>query len=122
MPRIKILLGLAILGLALVAGWQIGAAELANVNFQEDLRDMASQAGAHVGVVAPSSDEQVTRTVMRKASEHGIELTPEQITVRRATSGELSTWYLAAEYTVPVNLGIYSFPLHFNPSSDRKGL
>ena len=119
MRRIKVLLGLAILLVIAVSAWQIGAAETANLNFQEDIRDMASQAGTHTGVVAPSSDEQVTENLIRKAREHGIELTPAQITVKRTHNGEFSTWYLAADYTVPINLGITSFRLHFTPSSAR---
>ncbi len=119
MRRIQIILGLAMVILAMVAGWQIGAAEIANMNLQEDMRDMASQAGTHVGVVAPSTDEETARTVVRKASEHGIELSPDQVTVRRATSGEMSTWYLAADYTAPIHLGIVTLRLHFTPSSAK---
>lgn len=119
MRKVKILIGLVILGLAIAVGWQVGAAELANVVFQEDLRDMGSQAGTHVGVTAPSSEEQITQAVIRKAGEHGIELTPKEITVQRRQNGELSTWYLAAEYSVLVNLKIFSFALHFHPTSER---
>lgn len=119
MRRIQIILGLAMVILAMVAGWQIGAAEIANMNLQEDMRDMASQAGTHVGVVAPSTDEETARTVVRKASEHGIELSPDQVTVRSATSGEMSTWYLAADYTAPIHLGIVTLRLHFTPSSAK---
>jgi hypothetical protein len=122
MQKIKVLLVLAVLAVAIMAGWQIAAAELAKVNFQEDLRDMASQAGTHIGVVAPSSEERVTQTIIRKAHDHGIELTPQQITVRRTQNGELSTWYLAADYAVPIKLGIFSFNMHFIPSSQRSGI
>lgn len=119
MRRIKIILCVAIVIVAMVAGWQVGTAEIANLNLQEDLRDMASQAGTHVGVVAPSTDEETARTIVRKASEHGIELSPDQVTVRRATSGEMSTWYLAADYTAPVHLGVVTLRLHFTPSSAK---
>lgn len=122
MQRLKILIGVIVLVTVAAAGWQVGAAELANISFQEDIRDMASQAGTHVGVVAPSSEEQVAQMMIRKASEHGIELTPKQITVQRRQNGELSSWYLAAEYWVVIDLKIFSFPMHFHPSSERSGL
>jgi hypothetical protein len=123
MRNLKTILGIAVLILALRMGWQIGSAEIANMNFQEDLRDMGSQAGAHVGVVVPSgSDEDAARAVIRKAKEHGIELEPTQVTVRRVGAGETSTLYLAADYTVPINLALFSFNLHFTPSSERKGM
>ncbi len=103
-----------------MAGWQIGAWELANINLQEDMRDLASQAGAHIGVVAPMSDEDLSRAIVRKAWDHGIELKPTEVTVRRTDTGETSRLYLAADYTVPVNLPLVSFTLHFMPSSDKK--
>jgi hypothetical protein len=119
MRNLKIFLGLAVLVLAAVAGWQIGSAEIANANLQEDMRDMASQAGTHLGVVAPSSEQEVRAAVVRKAREHGIVLAADQVTAQAQTSGERSIWYLAADYTVPVNLGLTSFRLHFTPSSIR---
>jgi hypothetical protein len=117
MRKIKIILILFFLVLAGASAWQIGAWEIANVNLQEDLRDMASLAGTHMGVVTPKSNEQVIGDVVRKAQERGIELNPAQVTVRRIGSGERQTLYLAADYTVPVNLWLLSFRLHFSPSS-----
>ena len=122
MRNLKIILLIVVLVLGVSTGWQIGAAVVANMNFQEDLRDIGSQAGAHVGVVVPpGSDEDAARAVIRKAKEHGIELEPAQVRVRRVGSGETSTLYLAADYTVPINLVLLSFNLHFVPSSERNG-
>ncbi len=122
MRNLKIILGIVALVLVLSTGWQIGSAVVSDMNFQEDLRDLGSQAGAHVGVVVPpGSDEDAARAVIRKATEHGIELEPTQVTVRRMGSGETSTLYFAADYTVPINLVLFSFNLHFVPSSERNG-
>jgi hypothetical protein len=120
MRLLKIILGLAVLVLVTMAGWQIGSWEVANMNLQEEIRDMASQAGTHLGIVVPKSDDDVRGEVVRKAKEHGIELLPDQVTVRRTNPGEKSILYVAADYTVPVNLVFYSFNLHFTPSSDKK--
>lgn len=122
MRGIKIILGAAVLILAVVAAWQIGSCELANMNLQEDLRDLASQASTHVGLVGPISDEDMSLAVIRKAKEHGIELKPTEVTVRRTNPGPTSTLYLAADYTAPVTIVFFSFGLHFTPSSDKKGL
>jgi hypothetical protein len=122
MRTITIILGTLVLIVAASAGWQIGAAEIANMNLQEDIRDIASQAGTHLGVVVPKSDDDVSRAVILKAKEHGINLSPGQVTVRRMNPGEASTFYVTADYTVPVNVGFYSFPLHFTPSSDKAGI
>ena len=120
MRRIAIILGIAVLVLAVVADWQVGASELANMNFQDDLHDLASQVGIHIGFAAPTSDEDTRLAVIRKAKERGIDLQPTQVTVRRTNSGETSTLYLAADYIVPVNLAFFSFNLHFTPVSDKK--
>lgn len=75
MRNLKIILGIAVLVLAVRTGWEVGSAVVANMNFQEALGDMGSQAGAHVGVVVPpDSDEDAVRAVIRKAKEHGLEL------------------------------------------------
>jgi hypothetical protein len=120
MRLFKLILALAVLVLIISAGWQVGSWEVANMNLQEEIRDMASQAGTHLGIVVPKSDDDVRGDVVRKAKEHGIELQPEQVTVRRTNPGEKSILYVAADYTVPVNLVFYSFNLHFTPSSERK--
>ncbi|GAC1438359.1 MAG: hypothetical protein NVS1B11_22680 [Terriglobales bacterium] len=95
MSRLKIILGIAIFAVIVSAGWQIGSSELANVELQDDMRDMASQVGAHFGFAPPSSDEELVRKVIRKAQEHDIELTPEQVTVNRTGTNEYTTLYLA---------------------------
>jgi len=117
MRRIKFLLGTALVLLVLSIGWQIAAWELANMNLQEEIRDLASQAGAHVGFIPPSSEEDARQTVVRKAKEHGINLVPEQVTVVRKGSEDHSTFYIAVDYSVPVNLMLFTFRLHFTPST-----
>jgi len=119
MKKIKLIVGLAVVALTGSAAWQVATWEIASTNLQDDLRDMGTQAGTHIGVVAPNSYEEMNRAVIRKAKEHGVELSPAQITVRRIGSGERTTFYLAADYIAPVNLGLFSFHLHFTPSSDK---
>ena len=119
MRAVRIIVGIAVLVLVVWAGGQIGACEIANMSLQEDLRDLASQPGTHMGLLAPMSDEDVSLAIIRHAKQHGIALTPDQVTVRRTNPGATSTLYLAADYTVPLNLTLFSFRLHFTPSSDR---
>ncbi len=107
--------------LAISLAWSVSAAEVANVNLQEDIRDLAAQGGAQIGLRAPSSDEDIRNTVVRKAQEHGIALNPQEVTVRRTGSGDTSRLYIAAYYTVSVNFWLFSLNLHFSPSSDKSG-
>ncbi|MGB9104075.1 MAG: hypothetical protein WCC59_04890 [Terriglobales bacterium] len=120
MRRIKIIVVTAVLALAVVAGWRVGSCELANTRLQEDMHDLASQAGTHIGYIPPRSDDDFRDAVIRKAIEHDIKLEPYQVTVQRTDSGMTSTIYLAADYRVPVNLLWLSFLLHFTPSSAKK--
>ncbi len=114
MKQIKTIVILGALAFAIVAGWRIGASEVANFELQEDLHDLASQKSSfRFGNAAPRSEDELREAVIRKASEHDIDLTPEQVTV------QTSPTYLAADYSVPVNLPRVSFTLHFNPSSEK---
>jgi hypothetical protein len=58
MRRTKTIFGLAAFVLAGAAAWQIATWEIAKTNLQDDLRDMGAQAGTHIGVVAPNSDDE----------------------------------------------------------------
>ena len=120
MGRIKIFLIVAALFPAIALAWTVSAAEVANVSLQEDIRDMAAQGGAQIGLVDPSTDEDIAKMVARKAQEHGIPLKPEQVTVQRTGSGEKTQLHIAAHYTVSVNCWLWSLNLHFAPSSDKK--
>ena len=122
MGRAKVILGLAVLALAAIAGWQIGSCEVANLALQGDLRDLAAQVGTRIGLDAQSTEEELRNAVIRKAQEHDIELEPGQVTVRRMGTGTSSTVYLAADYKARVKLLGFSFTLHFTPSSAKKVL
>ena len=116
MRKLWIFAFIGLAALVLGAGWQIASWELANLNLQDEMRDLASQAGAHVGFVPPTSDEDARKAVVLKAQAHGIELSPEQVTVLRKGSEDHATLSLSVEYSVPVNLVLFSFHMHFSPS------
>jgi hypothetical protein len=119
MGRIKIFLAAAALFLAIALAWAVGVAEVANVNLQEDMRDMAAQGGSQIGLVEPRTDEDISKMVASKAQEHGIALKSEQVRVQRTSSGDRSNLHIAAHYTVSVNCWLFSLNLHFAPSSDK---
>ena len=120
MRKVKLILGVAVIAVALMAGGQIGLAEWTNLEFQDDLHDVSASLGQRIGMVAPQSDEEIRNLVIRKADRRGISLEPSQVTVQRSGSREAPVIYLAVEYDVPVNLPGYSFSLHFSPSSAPK--
>lgn len=120
MGKAKLILVLAIVALALAAGWQIVSCHLANAELQDDLNDLSAQSGAQIGLSAPTAEDDLRSAVIRRAKEHGIELTPEQVTVHHTVTSDASTVTLAVDYDARVNLLVYSFTLHFTPSSTKK--
>lgn len=119
MRGIKILLIVVVLSLLIALGWAVGGAEIANANLQEEMRDLAAQGGAQIGLVEPSTDDDIRNTVAGKAQTHGIALKPEQVIVQRTVSGEKSQLHIAVHYSVSVNCWLFSLNLHFAPSSDK---
>ncbi len=120
MRKIAFILGLAALALAAIAGWQIGSFYLANIELQGDMKDLAAQSGAQIGLTSPSSDEDLRTAVAGKAEQYGIQIAPEQVTLERTRAAEKSVVYLSTDYERRVNLLVFSFALHFSAASPRK--
>jgi hypothetical protein len=119
MKKITLIACIAILALAVNAGWQIASNELANRQLEEDLRDLASRNAEHIGLTAPTTDDDLRNSVIHDAKELGIVLDPNQVTVQHTGEGKSSAVHLAADYTARVRLLGFSFNFHFTPSSDR---
>jgi len=119
MGKVKLVFGLAVLGLVIIAGWQIASCELANAELTETLRDLSSQTGAHIGLGSFKTDEEFRDAVIREAKTHEIQLQPEQVTVQRTGTAQAPIIFLAADYKARVTLPGFSFTLHFHPSSAK---
>jgi hypothetical protein len=117
MGTIKAIVGfLAVVGLV-YCGFQIVPVEMSNFSFQDDLKNIAMVGGGNVH----QTDQDLIDTVIRKAHEHDIVLTPEKVTIQRIGTPGAPAVYVSADYTVPVSLPGYSFTMHFTPSSGNKG-
>jgi hypothetical protein len=117
MGTFKAVAGFLVIIGAIYAGFQIIPPELTNYSFQDDLRNVAIVGGAN-----PRTTEQdLMDAVIKRAQEHQIALTPEQVTVQRIGTPGMNAVYVAVDYSVPVSLPGYSFNLHFNPTSGNKG-
>jgi hypothetical protein len=117
--KVKLILAVGILALLVSTGWQIAACELANFELQDELKDLASQNGAKIGLAAPRSDDDLRDAVIGKAREHDIALKPGQVTVRRSGSADAPVLYLAVRYSARVILPGYSFTFNFAPNTRR---
>jgi hypothetical protein len=119
MRKIALILGLAVVALAAFAGWQIGSSHVANIELAGDMKDLATQNGARIGLNPPNSDDDFRNAVVGKAAQYGIQLAPEQVTVRH-TPDEKWAVYLSTEYERRVNFVVYSLALHYSASSAGK--
>ena len=118
MGAIKALIGiLGIVGIV-YCGFQVVPPELTNYSFQDDLRNIAMMAAAN----AHQTDQELVDSIIKKAQEHQITLTPEQVTISRIGTPGAPSVYVAADYSVPVTLPGYSFSMHFTPSSGNRGM
>jgi hypothetical protein len=118
MGTVKALFGfLAIIGVV-YACFQIIPPELTNYSFQDDLHNIAMVGGAN----PHETDQELIDSIVKKAQEHQITLTPEQVTIQRIGTPGAPAVYVAADYSVPVSLPGYSFTLHFTPSSGNRGM
>jgi hypothetical protein len=117
MGTIKALLGIVVVAACIYGGFQIIPAELNNYSFTDDLRNVAMVGGAN----PHTTDQELINDIVKKAREHDIPLTPDHVTLQRIGSPGINAVYVAADYSVPVNLPGYSFTLHFNPTSGNKG-
>jgi hypothetical protein len=113
----KYIFGIAIVVALIMAAWQIVEPEITNIVFQDELRDSAAQLGWRTGFTPVNSDEELRNIVILKAAKHDIELNSKQVMVRHTGTGEYTYWYIAVDYAAPVDLFVYSFNLHFTPTS-----
>jgi hypothetical protein len=116
MGTIKAILGFLAIILVVIALFQVAPPIMANFSFTDDLRQVAMMAGANPN----KSDDDVRNDVLRKAKEHDLPISEKQVTVQRILTPGLMAVYVAADYSVPINLPGYSFEMHFNPSSENK--
>ena len=112
----KYVFRIAVIAAVVFAAWTILEPEVTNIMFQDELHDLAAQPSWRPGMSAPNSDEELRNFVVRKAETHDIALDPKQVTVRRTETPE-NPVYIAVDYTVPVNLFVYSYSRNFTASS-----
>ena len=121
MRKAALILGLAALLLAAFVASQVISCYVANSELQSDMKDLAVQNGARMGMYSFSTEEDLRSAVVARAKEHGIRLAPEQVTVKRTLADRILDISLAADYEATVRLFGFSYTMHFTPSSSHSG-
>ena len=117
MGTIKAIAGIFAIVFVLYAGFQVFPPEMTNYSFTDDLKNIAMVSGSNPHL----TDQDLLDAVIKKAQEHEIALTPQQVTIQHIGTPGAPAVYVAVDYSVPVSLPGYSFTLHFTPSSGNKG-
>jgi hypothetical protein len=116
MGTIKLLTGLLAIVGVVWAVFQVAPPIMSNYGFQDDLRTVALMDGASL----TKTEEDIRNDVLKKAREHELPIEPKQVIVQRLSTPGLSSIYVAADYSVTINLPGYSFDMHFTPNSGNK--
>ena len=117
MGIVKACIGFLAIAAVVVGLFQVATPMLANYSFADDLKTDAMMDSPNL----QKTDDDVRNDVVRKAKEHDLPIEPKQITVQRINTPGLSAVYVAADYSVTINLPGYSFDMHFDPNSGNKG-
>jgi hypothetical protein len=116
MGMIKVIVGFLAILLVVLGLFQVGPPIMANYGFQDDLKNIAMIDSGN----QQKTDDDVRNDVVRKAKEHDLPIDSKQVTVQRLNSPGIAAVYVAADYSVPINLPGYSFDMHFTPDSGNK--
>jgi hypothetical protein len=116
MGTIKAIAGLLVVVFVGYALFQVVPPLMANYNFQDDLRQVAMIDANAI----QKTDDDVRNDVMRRVKDHDLPIDPKQVTVQRINTPGIAAVYVAADYSVTVNLPGYSFDMHFTPNSGNK--
>ncbi|MBS1840062.1 MAG: DUF4845 domain-containing protein [Acidobacteria bacterium] len=76
------------------------------------------QETARFASVTRSGEDQIRATIFKKIEELEIPATKEDVKVT-AVNGKVS---ISVDYTVPIDLMVYKFDLHFTPSTSNKDI
>ncbi len=117
MGTVKAIIGFLVIIGVIYCLFQVAPPVLANYSFQDDIKSVAMMGGSN----PHTTDQELIDQVVKKALDHQITLAPEAVTVQRIGTPGSPAVYVAADYSVPVDLPGYSFTMHFNPSSGNKG-
>ena len=117
---VRLLIAAAVLATVAVV-WQIASAHVAHNLLLSDLREATAQIGGRIDLDAPSTEDDFKNLVIKRAADHGIVLTPDQITVERIQSNDDSTWGLKVSTTYDVAIGFFgiTYPMHFTASASH---
>ena len=112
--RFKALLSLAFLAAIIFAAIKPLPAYVNNFQLQDHIRQLSVQLAVRTKPVTP---DEIRDEVVAFAQDHGVPLTADNVKVTIASRVSISV-----DYTMPVDLMVYTLKLHFTPSAENQSL
>jgi len=112
--RFKALLSLAFLAAIIFVAIKTLPVYVNNYQLQDHIQRLSTQLAVRTKPVTP---DEVRDEVVAFAQDHGVPLTADNVKV--AIASHVS---IRLDYTVPVDLMVYTLKLHFTPSAENQSL
>ena len=110
--RLNLLLALAIMGSMIFGAWKMIPPYFANYQFQDAIE---SESRFALTGYPKKTDDDIREDVWRKAKELDIPAKREDIKLN-ISNGVVE---ISLDYSVPIDLIVYQFSLHFHPHADN---
>jgi len=117
MGSIKMFIGVVVIVGGLYTSFKVIPPYLSNYQFQDWIKDEATRDS-----YASKSEDDIRQAVLKKAQEYDIPLTAEGIHVQRSGNQFSGNVSIHAPYVVRVDLPGYPLDLHFDVSTENKGV
>jgi hypothetical protein len=117
MAKFKMFLGLFVIVGGLYAAFKVAPPYFEAYQFQDAIKDEAT----HDSYVAKSEDE-IRASIFKKAQDLEIPIAQDNIKVQRSGLNFNGTIIIHAPYVVHVDLPGYPMDLHFDASTENKGV
>lgn len=117
MARIKMFLGLFVIVGGLYTAFKVVPPYFENYQFQDIIKDEATHDS-----YSAKSEEDIQETLFRKAQDLDIPIAKDAIKVQRQGMQFSGTIIIHANYVVHVDLPGYPLDLHFDASTENRGV
>jgi uncharacterized membrane protein len=117
--KAKAIIVTAIILFAIYSAVKIVPAYVKEYQLQDKMQEQA-----RFGVVNRYPEEKIREIIFKEVQDQGLEdrIKREDIKIVSNAGGSTGVVKIAIDYTVPVDLLVYRFDLHFTPSSENKAL
>jgi len=115
MGTIKLVLGIFVIVAGIYLGAQLVPVYYSNYQFRDEVKTEAT-----LETYTAKPEDTIRDAIFKKAQEHDIPLTKDQIKVQRHGTQGTGSLTISAPYTVHLDLPGYPLDLHFDASSENK--